>query len=81
MEWQTKYGKYVHQRTFCSERTWFRLDLYICKDGTEGGVDRFFAASHDDMSPPHDGYDGKCSCCWLGFPHTSKAHELRITKE
>ena len=53
------------------------------KDSSQFGVDSLFCAGKEDNSPLYrtwepGKYNAGCACCWLGFPHTEKAHKIEI---
>jgi hypothetical protein len=83
MQTITEYGTYEHGRPYYSgvssyrrSDTWIPNDKASCKDISH---DLLFAASMSDQSPIYLGpYNGNCSCCWLGFGHTTEAHKRRI---
>lgn len=61
-----------------------RVDTYTSR-GT-GATERYlvFVAAADDISPQHNSishaggeYNPDCSCCWLGFAHSDRAHKPR----
>lgn len=67
--------------------TWRRLDRYISPTGAEEWTNPF-CAGPDDFTPAaltyngspyrNAGYDARCSCCYLGFPHTVGAHTAAL---
>jgi hypothetical protein len=74
---KTAHGRYTHGRPYNRSGTWHRRDQYQSDDGHRG-TDNAFCAGPTDDSPMHCGpYDPKCSCCWLGFAHTTAAHDQR----
>lgn len=77
-------GSYTHGKPYLDGRTYFRTDTYHSDryPDLDGQRDRLFAASLTDDTPIWDGrigqgYDAKCSCCYLGFAHTTAAHQHR----
>ncbi len=76
----TQYGAYEHgtpYRTQCG--TCQRVDTYRSDSpDLDGNRDRAFAANIKDDSPIYSGpYNPSCSCCWLGFTHTTAAHNAK----
>ncbi len=76
----SQYGSYTHGEPYYSGRTWFRFDQWLSVGG-EASFDRLFAASKSDDTPIYRGpYGFDCSCCYLGFAHTTAAHIVREPK-
>lgn len=82
----TPYGTYTHgtpTRVHAGiwPGSWARVDTWTSHraDGPQAEPDRLFAASLTDDSPVYgEPSDPTCSCCWLGFGHTSAAHTQRV---
>lgn len=70
-----------------SGQAWHRLDCYTPLDPkSEGGTDRVFAVSDEDISPLHSSYmgpntyDSRCPSCYLNHAHTVDEHNLHTEK-
>lgn len=79
MEYQLEFGRLVVGR-FTGRR---RMDVYISAVSGERYYEPAFAAGPDDKSNRHNhtignGYDARCSCCYLGYTHTEEAHQKKI---
>ncbi len=80
---RTEYGTYEHgtpelSRDYGGHGTWRRSDKWTSKGG-DVTWDRLFAAGPGDDSPIYSGrYHSACSCCYLGFGHTTEAHVERV---
>ena len=51
-----------------------------CQWGEES-IERWFALNSRDVSAHHnngEGYDSRCSLCWLNISHTEDLHQDRI---
>lgn len=77
----TEHGTYEHGKPYLGDLTWFRTDSWTSNKGTAREHERLFAAGPKDDSPIYRGrYDAECSCCYLGFAHTTEAHEQRVKR-
>ena len=61
----------------------FRRDTWISARTGERFAEPAFAAGPEDKSNRHNhsigqGYDPRCSCCYLNFTHTQELHNRRI---
>ena len=77
-----KYGTFEIGVPYHDGGSWFRSDLYHPNNTNELPVwERVFCAGRDDFSAPHciypDGYNSRCSCCYLNIGHTKKLHQER----
>lgn len=75
-----QFGELTTGRPYNDGGTWFRRDSYYSYITKETVSERIFAAGPEDASRPYsrsEGYDAKCSCCFLGFSHTTEHHELK----
>lgn len=79
MTYESTYGINETGKPYLSrEGTWFRNDKWTSKRMKETFMERRFAANREDNSPVFYGqYDAQCSCCWLGFSHTTDAHNCK----
>lgn len=75
---------YTQGKPYCKDRTWLRVDTYHSEQrDLDGNTDRLFALGPDDNTPgvltygpnANRQYHGNCSCCYLGFPHTTARHD------
>jgi hypothetical protein len=72
------YGSYEHGRTRCFERCYVRDDTYVNAETGERSHSTVHAAHHGDDSPIWTGeYNPRCVCCYLGFGHTTEAHQAQ----
>lgn len=84
---KTKYGEYVHGDTVeYDDGTAIRYDRYTGNNGVKELV-RVIVAGCEDNSGIYDhstlpggGYNSKCSCCYLGIPHSENYHRKRLEK-
>ena len=64
--------------------TYVRYDTLAYSDEPRPTLERRFAAGPDDDTPLHKtypvGYDARCHCCWLHFPHTQAKHAQNLEK-
>lgn len=75
------YGISVHGMPFPNDRRWFRIDEFFLASDGKPHCERVFCTGSDDNSRQHlqitsgDPYDGhNCASCFLGHPHTVRAH-------
>lgn len=78
-------GSYTHGKPYRDGNSYFRRDTYHSDryPDLDGNRDRLFAAGPNDDSPLWNssigqGYNANCSCCYLGFAHTTAAHQKRV---
>jgi hypothetical protein len=51
---------------------WRRIDR---RNGVTLGL---WCAGPGDISPPQNGYDSRCTACWLNHSHTADAHHVAV---
>lgn len=91
MTQQMRYGTNVPGAPRYNDGTWERIDTYTSKDTGNTAMERRFCAGPLDDSPVANDsrnlgltegnnirYDSKCSCCFLGFSHTTFHHNQSI---